>query len=533
MSSKTLGVFIGILFLAVLLLFSGAPLGAQNAAPGAEVIRAAHHDVSRPLREIEPAIPSGLLREVPLRHPHPLKPISGQPDPVLQTVVISPQALVSAGSNFDGVGAGFVGPVGAFSVNAAPPDTNAAVGATQIVQWVNTSFAVFDKTTGTAQIGPVAGNTLWSGFGGPCETSNDGDIIAQYDKAAGRWVLAQPVFTAPFFYCVAVSTTSDATGSFNRYSFSMPNFPDYPKLGVWPDAYYATFNMFSGNFFVGARACALDRASMLSGSAATAVCFQLSSSFASLLPSDLDGSTAPPAGSPNFLLDFGASSLNLFKFHVDFVTPSNSALTGPTNLPVASFSEACGGGACVPQSSTRQQLDSLGDRLMYRLAYRNLTTTGESLVVNHSVQVGSGGHHGSNQTGVRWYEIRNPNGTPAVFQQGTFAPDSSFRWMGSMAMDKVGDIAVGYSVSSSQIHPAIRFAVRVPSDPSGALEPEVSIIEGTGSQLRNLNRWGDYSSLAIDPVDDCTFWYTTEYLKSSGTFNWSTRLGSFKIPSCQ
>ncbi len=483
MSSKTLGVFIGILFLAVLLLFSGAPLGAQNAAPGAEVIRAAHHDVSRPLREIEPAIPSGLLREVPLRHPHPLKPISGQPDPVLQTVAISPLAAVSAGSSFDGVGAGFVGPAGAFSVNAAPPDTNAAVGATQIVQWVNTSFAVFDKTTGTAQIGPVAGNTLWSGFGGPCETSNDGDIIAQYDKAAGRWVLAQPVFTAPFFYCVAVSTTSDATGSFNRYSFSMPNFPDYPKLGVWPDAYYATFNMFSGNFFVGARACALDRASMLSGSAATAVCFQLSSSFASLLPSDLDGSTAPPAGSPNFLLDFGASSLNLFKFHVDFVTPSNSTLTGPTNLPVASFSEACGGGACVPQ--------------------------------------------------VRWYEIRNPNGTPAVFQQGTFAPDSSFRWMGSMAMDKVGDIAVGYSVSSSQIHPAIRFAVRVPSDPSGALEPEVSIIEGTGSQLRNLNRWGDYSSLAIDPVDDCTFWYTTEYLKSSGTFNWSTRLGSFKIPTCQ
>lgn len=532
MSSKTSGVFIGILFLVVLVLSSGAPLRAQNAESGAEVIRAAHHDVSRPLREIEPAIPSGLLREVPLRHPHPLKPISSQPDSVLQTRAISPLASVSAGSNFDGVGAGFVGPAGAFSVNAAPPDTNAAVGATQIVQWVNSSFAVFDKT-GTAQLGPVAGNTLWSGFGGPCETSNDGDIIAQYDKAAGRWVLAQPVFSSPFFYCVAVSTTSDATGSFNRYSFSMPNFPDYPKLGVWPDAYYATFNMFSGNTFVGARACALDRASMVSGSAASAVCFQLSSSIASLLPSDLDGSTAPPTGSPNFLLDFGANSLNLFKFHVDFGTPSNSTLTGPTNVPVASFSEACGGGVCVPQSGTRQQLDSLGDRLMYRLAYRNLTTTGESLVVNHSVQVGSGGRHGSNQTGVRWYEIRNPNGTPTVLQQGTFAPDSSFRWMGSMAMDKLGDIAVGYSVSSSQIHPAIRFAVRVPGDPSGALEPEISIIEGTGSQLRNLSRWGDYSSLAIDPVDDCTFWYTTEYLKSSGTFNWSTRLGSFKIAPCQ
>jgi len=533
MNPKTSQVFTGILFLGVLLLFSSATLRAQTAASGAEVIRAAHHDVSRPLREIEPAIPSGLLREVPLRHPHPLKPISNQPDPALQTVVLSPPlAAVSAGLNFDGVGVGFVGPSGASSVNVAPPDTNAAVGATQVVQWVNTSFAVFDKTTGTATLGPVAGNTLWKGFGGPCETSNDGDIIAQYDKAAGRWVLAQPVFTAPFLYCVAVSTTSNATGSFNRYSFSMPNFPDYPKLGVWPDAYYATFNMFSGNIFVGARACALDRTSMLSGSAASAVCFQLSSSVASLLPSDLDGSTAPPAGSPNFLLDFGANSLNLFKFHVDFGTPSNSTFSGPTNLPVASFSEACGGGTCVPQSGTKQQLDSLGDRLMYRLAYRNFTTH-ESLVVNHSVQVGSGGRHGSNQTGVRWYEIRSPNGTPVVFQTGTFAPDSSFRWMGSMAMDKVGDIAVGYSVSSSLINPAIRFAVRVPSDPSGTLEPETSIIEGTGSQLRNLNRWGDYSSLAIDPVDDCTFWYTTEYLKSSGTFNWSTRLGSFKVATCQ
>jgi hypothetical protein len=147
--------------------------------------------------------------------------------------------------------------------------------------------------------------------------------------------------------------------------------------------------------------------------------------------------------------------------------------------------------------------------------------------------VSGGSKHGGEVDGVRWYEIRGPNGTPAVFQQGTFSPDSNSRWMGSIAMDKVGDIAVGYSVSSSQIHPAIRYAVRIPTDPAGTLEPETSIIAGTGSQLRNLNRWGDYSSMAIDPVDDCTFWYTNEYLKSSGTFNWSTRLGSFKISGCQ
>jgi len=274
---------------------------------------------------------------------------------------------------------------------------------------------------------------------------------------------------------------------------------------------------------------------MLSGAAATAVCFQLSSSFGGLLPSDLDGATAPTAGSPNFFLNFGPNLLNLSKFHVDFATPGNSTFTGPTVLSVAAFSEACGGGTCVPQAGTRQQLDSLGDRLMYRLAYRNFTTAPahESLVVNHSVRVSGGGKHSGEVDGVRWYEIRSPNGTPAVFQQGTFSPDSNTRWMGSIAMDKVGDIAVGYSVSSSQINPAIRFAARVPSDAAGTLEPETSIIAGTGSQLRNLNRWGDYSSMAIDPVDDCTFWYTTEYLKSSGTFNWSTRLASFRISGCQ
>jgi len=507
---------------------------AQNATSGPEVIRAVHQDLSPALRDIPPAIPSGLLHEHPVKPLHPEKPFSGVPDGAQQTAPIPRQATITSGLNFDGVGNGFVGPNGAFSVNSAPPDTNAAVGATQVVQWVNESFAVFDKATGNAVHGPVTGNTLWSGFGGSCETSNSGDIIAQYDKAAARWFLTQPVFRSPFMICIAVSTTSDATGSFNRYAFPMDNFPDYPKYGVWSDGYYGTFNMFSGNTFVGSKACSFDRSAILNGAAATMVCFQLSSSFGGLLPSDLDGASAPPPGSPNFLLNFGANVLNLWKFHVDFATPANSTLTGPTNLPVAAFSEACGGGACVPQTGTRQLLDSLADRLMYRLAYRNFTTAPahESLVVNHSVRVSGGGKHSAEVDGVRWYEIRSPNSTPVVFQQGTFSPDSNSRWMGSIAMDKVGDIAVGYSVSSSQINPAIRFAVRVPTDPTGTLEPETNIIVGTGSQLHSLNRWGDYSSMAIDPVDDCTFWYTTEYLKSSGTFNWSTRLASFKISGC-
>lgn len=535
MRSKPFGICLRLLLLGYCLLFSRAPLMAQSAASGPEVIPSVHHDVSPALRDIPPAIPTGLLHEHPVKPLHPEKPFSGVADGAVQTTQIAQLATITSGLNFDGVGNGFVGPNGAFSVNSAPPDTNAAVGATQVVQWVNESFAVFDKATGNALHGPLAGNTLWNGFGGSCETSNSGDPIAQYDKAANRWFLSQPVFTSPFMICIAVSTTSDATGAFNRYAFPMDNFPDYPKYGVWSDGYYGSFNMFSGNTFAGAKACSFDRSAMLSGAAATAVCFQLSSSFGGLLPSDLDGATAPPAGSPNFFLNFGTNLLNLWKFHVDFTTPANSTFTGPTVLGVPAFSEACGGGTCVPQAGTRQQLDSLGDRLMYRLAYRNFTTAPahESLVVNHSVRVSGGGKHGGEVDGVRWYEIRSPNAAPTVFQQGTFSPDSNTRWMGSIAMDKVGDIAVGYSVSSSQIQPAIRFAVRTASDPAGTLEPETSIVAGTGSQLRNLNRWGDYSSMAIDPVDDCTFWYTTEYLKSSGTFNWSTRLASFRISGCQ
>jgi len=329
---------------------------------------------------------------------------------------------------------------------------------------------------------------------------------------------------------VAVSTTSDATGSYFRYAFAQPSFNDYPKLGVWPDAYYITYNMF-GATFQGARACAMDRTAMVAGAAATQQCFQLSTSFASLLPSDLDGpSSPPPTGAPNYLLNFGSNSLGLWKFHVDFANPANSTLAGPQTIAVAPFSPACGGGDCIAQVDTRQRLDSLGDRLMYRLAYRNRGGL-EILVVNHSVRVS--GTRRNQVVGVRWYEVRNPNGTPAVFQQATFSPDSTSRWMGSVAMDKVGNLAVGFSASSDVIHPAVRFAVRQAADPVGTLQAESSIIQGGGSQLANLSRWGDYSSMSVDPVDDCTFWYTQEYLKANGTFNWSTRIASFKVAGCQ
>ncbi len=491
---------------------------AQTVQGPPEVTPAVHHDVSPPLRDIPPLVDRRPAREKFLGRIHPTGPISNALDPVIQSSA-GTSVATTAGLGFDGVGVGLA----SFTPNAAPPDTNGAVGATQYVQWVNESFAVFDKSTGALVYGPAAGNTLWTGFGGTCETTNDGDPIAQYDKAANRWVMTQPVFSSPYMICLAVSTTSDATGTYNRYAFSMPNFPDYPKLGVWTDGYYMSFNMFKGNRFVGASVCAFDRSAMLNNQAANQHCFQLSSSFGGLLPSDLDGSTAPPASSPNYFLNFGTNSLNLWQFHVDWANSSNSTFTGPTNIPVAGFSEACSGGTCIPQLGTSQQLDSLGDRLMYRLAYRDFGDH-EALVVNHSVAAGS-------SVGVRWYEIRSP-ATPTVYQQGTYAPDSNFRWMGSIGMDKAGNIALGYSVSSSSINPSIFYTGRVPSDLPNTLEGETHIIQGTGSQTQNLNRWGDYSSISIDPVDDCTFWYTTEYLKADGTFNWSTRIASFKFPSC-
>ncbi len=516
-----------LLFVPGFVLLPGFPAAGEGDKHRIEVEFEDHHDVSRRLRDIPPAPPQIEQRRViPLRYPHPTAGTTGKPDPALQSSA-GPTVATTPGLNFLGLGNGFPG----FTVDSAPPDTNGAVGATQYVQWVNESFAVFDKATGKLIYGPVPGNTLWSGFGGGCQNNNDGDPIVQYDKAANRWIMTQfSVSTKPYLQCVAVSKTFDATGSWYRYAFQMPNFPDYPKLGVWPDAYYISFNMFSGNSFAGARVCAFDRTAMLAGAIAIQQCFQLSSSYASLLPSDLDGATPPPAGSPNYFLNFGTNSLRLWQFKVNSWNPASSTFTGPTTISVGAFTPACGGRACIPQSGTSQKLDSLGDRLMYRLAYRNFDGH-ESLVVNHSVSATLGSNSGS--TGIRWYELRKTGGSPTVYQQGTYAPDSSYRWMGSIAMDKAGNIAVGYSVSSSTMKPAIRYTGRLASDQINSLQAENTIIQGNGSQQGyRLSRWGDYSAMTVDPVDDCTFWYTNEYLQSNGAFNWSTRIASFKFSAC-
>ncbi len=515
-----------IIFVAVICSLSASSASAQRIPAPIQVMQEVKHDTSAPLADLQTRTPAQpmvftpkLLKVLPTG-PGTAAPASPLPDAALQENAM-PQVAATLGLNFDGLGQGQYG----FGVQYAPPDTNGAVGATQYVQWVNVEFAVFDKSTGALVSGPTPGNAIWAGFGGACQTANDGDPIVQYDKIANRWIFTQFVISSqPYQQCVAVSTTSDATGTYHRYAFAFGNnFPDYPKLGVWPDAYYISFNMFlNGNSFKGPNACAMDRNAMLNGRAATIVCFQQSKSVASLLPADMDGTIQPKSGEPGFFANFGSDnkSVRLWKFHVDFANPANSTFKGPTTLSVAAFTPQCFS-ACVAQPGTTQRLDALGDRPMYRLAYRKFTDGHESLYFNHSVA-----------TGVRWYEIQNPGGTPTIFQQGTFAPDSNTRWMGSIAADRSGDIALGYSESSTSVYPSVYFTGRVPSDPAGTMESEQLIIAGTGSQTGGLSRWGDYSSMTVDPVDDCTFWYTQEYIKSNGSFNWNTRIANMKFSNC-
>jgi hypothetical protein len=483
-----------------------------------------HHDISMSLLDMIRFYPQPNPPFQPWVRPELPIPPRAYPahvtDPVLQTSSGLAPLAATLGLNFEGNDFDTV-------CNCAPPDTNGAVGTTQYVQLVNTVFTVYNKANGAVIAGPTATNTLWSGFGGTCQTANDGDGTVAFDKLANRWVFQQFVVrTTPFMECIAVSQTSDATGAYNRYAFSFgnSNFPDYPKFAVWPDAYYASFNIFlNGQIFTGPDACAYDRSNMLTGAAARPMqCFQQSSALNPLLPSDLDGTTAPPAGEPNFFMTFGSSGvLQLFKYHVDFGTPANSTFTGPTNISVAAFTPAP---STVAQPSPGEALDTLSDRPMYRMFYRNFGTH-ESVGFNHSV---------GNPSGIRWYEIQNPNGTPIVAQQGTFSPDSSNRWMGSTAMDSAGDQAIGYSVvsSSAGLDPTVRIAGRTPSDPAGTMEAELNVVTGTGVQQATQNRWGDYSALQVDPVDDCTFWYTQEYERTTGSFNWSTRIANFKFASC-
>jgi uncharacterized protein (TIGR03382 family) len=514
-------------FLGLLFSLAAPVLSASLVRPSAA------HDESPPLFLIPPAAEGVREEHEPLRFRKPAPRAQPAIDPVLQSS-IPPLRMPSPANQFDGV---------AESVNAPtllmPPDTDGDVGPNHYVGIVNSGFAVWNKS-GALIFGPVLTNTLWTGFpNSRCATTNDGDGVVLYDVLADRWFVTQFSVTGsdgssvPYEQCVAVSKTGDPTGQWYRYSFPYSQFNDYGKFGVWSDAYYATYNMFTSakGGYAGAQFCAFDRASMLAGRAATQQCFSPSpaTSFGGIIPADLDGTTPPPLGAPNFLVGYDVGVVQLFKLHVDWATPANSALSGPVNLAVAAFNQPCNGtgATCVPQPGTSQQLDTLGDRMMVRAAYRNFGTY-ESLVVNHTVAAGT-------STGVRWYEIRGLSSTPTLAQQGTYAPDSSFRWMGSIAQDRMGNMALGFSLSSASLKPGLAWTGHQASDSNGVMgQGESAVFTGSGVQQQGgtQSRWGDYSSMAIDPTDDCTFWFTSEYIPSNGAFNWHTRVANFKFPGC-
>jgi hypothetical protein len=456
------------------------------------------------------------------------KTLGATADPIVQTA--SSPATAQALGEWEGLGSGYPG----FSITAVPPDPNMAVGPNYIVQWVNNAFVVFNKQ-GQQVLAPVADSTFWASAS--CnQLGGFSDPIVQYDRVADRWFVSEvglplaPGVFGQYAQCFAVSKTSDPTGAYYMWGYGFgSNLNDYPKVSVWPDGYYVTWNIFSnGQSFLGPEACAFNRNAMLGGVAAPPyVCFTLSNQYGSLLTSDLDGSMPPPTGSPNFVMNIDPTSgaLYLWKFHVDYATPANSTFTGTSLAGVAPFTAPCPSTQdCIPQPATSQMLDAIGDRLMYRLAYRNFGDH-ESLVANHSVVAPSG------SIGVRWYEVRNPNGSATIYQQSTFAPDSDNRWMGSVAMDQNGDIGVGYSVSSGVTYPSIRVSGWQAGDPLGTLQAETYSVIGSGSQT-GYNRWGDYSAMRIDPVDDCTFWYTQQYEAVTASADWQTRIISFRFPSC-
>jgi len=432
-----------------------------------------------------------------------------------------------------------------------PPDTNAAVGDSQVVQWVNICYAVFNKSNGALIAGPFAGTNFWKGFGGPCEANDDGDVIIQWDKVNHRWLAAQNVFNGPpFFTCVAVSQTADANGSYFRYQFPQPGFPDYPKWGKKGNVYYQTQNNFgNGSSFVGVTVCAYQANLMLNGNpGAQQVCIVDNSNGTlfddSMLPADDD---SPAPSGPEVLLGAidnflpGDTHVYEFVFNVDFDKPGKSTLAGidgsmPISVPAFALAFCVSGGFlttdCVPQPPTpsgADMLDTLGDRLMYRLAHLSDSNGIQHYVVTHNVNDSAGA------VGARWYEFRAQglgSTNLSLYQSGQTPADGNFRWMGSAAMDKAGDIALGYTRSSTTDFPSIYFSGQTAGDPPGTTESEVLIKQGGGSQFNSFDRWGDYSSMALDGADSCTFWYTTEYYPADGSFAWATWVASLKFPNC-
>lgn len=532
-----------------------ALLAADTVSSRAKASQARKHDtMTRPVREYRavPLKPRG-VREIP-RFDLPLGGAGVAQDQSLSRTQASPalspddpalrDPAAAAGLLMPAAEAAFEGINNVAGV--LPPDTCGDVGPSHYVQAVNLHFQVFAKN-GTSLLGPLPINSLWGGFGGVCETLNNGDPIVLYDQWADRWLISQFALNyggQGFHQCIAISTTGDPTGTWHRYDYFMSSniMNDYPKFGVWPDGYYMSINQFnaaSSYAFAGQGVVAFEREKMLAGQAAAMQYIDASTLGAGLmgmLPSDADGMLPPAPGEPNHFVMFqdnnrGAAQdqLVMYDFHVDWADPTNTSFAQAAGSPLATAPFVWYSGD-VPQPGTTQLLDAIGDRLMYRLQYRNFGGDA-SMVVNHTVNSGGG------IAGIRWYELRNGGSGWAIQQQGTYAGDTAdgkHRWMGSIAMDHQGNMALGYSLANgTDTYPSIAYTGRMAGDPAGALpQGEMLLQAGGGSQTHSSGRWGDYSMMSVDPVDDCTFWYTQEYYQATSSAGWQTRVGSFRFPGC-
>ena len=523
-----------------------------------------------------------------------LKPVEVAPAPVISAAGAAVEqrtqgkrAAVPLLEGFDGLGSGFQGPQGTAMLRN-PSDNSLAVGPDHIVQIVNTRIAVYSKKgaryekTGTVIYGPVPTNAIFTGFGGACEARDNGDAVVRYDQLAKRWLIVMPIFgriapgefleqgkpvlpgeldnpgpaVAPpanppqppprtphqgpvkkegtFAMCYAVSVGPDPLGAYYRYAFERTLFPDYPRPAIWPDGYYVPTS--TGDDVIQKHDCIADRNNMLLGAPATEQCIIIDGvNF--LNNADMDGPKSPPAGAPNIMMADGGTQLKkifeddgiyVWKVHVDWANPANTKADGPVKITVAPYHYLCNGQLtnCVPQPDTDRRLDVQGDKIIQRLVYRRIGNR-ESILAGHSVATQAGGG------GVRWYEFRLDKKREAyLYQQGTYAPDGFYRWIPSMAMDKKGNIGVGYSFGGIPNYAGQRFAARRDGDPKGVLTFHETVLARGEAAQKNTLRWEDYTTTAMDPSDDCTFWYVGDYLKT-GDENYRTKIGAFRAPGCK
>lgn len=489
------------------------------------ISKAIYFDISPPLRSMQ-LKPSGKIDRtwkdgvVPNFFTTPGK-VDRFGDRPMDTVLQLQPGHIIPGSiiqNFDGVN----------NVNnCVPPDTYGDVGPSHYFQLVNLSFAIFDKS-GTKLLGPLNTSLIWEGLP---HNYNNGDGVVLYDEQADRWLISQFSFPSfpdgPFYQMIAVSQTPDPTGSWYRWEYVFVDLPDYPKFGIWPDGYYMSYTRIKSNFLqrIGIGVVSFDRDAMIIGDPAPrAIQFTLPTlnNPVSLLPADCDG-PFPPTGTPNYYANNASDYFVIREFHSDWNNPDESTFGNTLKLPISPYNVIIPG---IPQKDSDKILVSLNDRLMYRLQFRKFKDH-QSMVVNHTVDAGS-------CVGIRWYELRKTSGNWFVYQHSTYSPDDSlYRWMGSIAMDSSGNIALGYSISGSSIYPSIRFTGRMKHDPLGQMTIlEKTIFDGTGSQTgiwSQQSRWGDYSSMTVDPSVPSTFWYTQEYYVTTSWNSWRTRIASFSF----